>query len=158
MRSRRGAGPLRGISGVLLGAVAAAGLLAIGDTTGVERTAHDLVADTREVLHTTTTHEHDRVLLQVVADAGDVGRHLDARGETHTGDLAERGVRLLGRVGEHARADATALGRTLERGRLRLLGLGLPPLADELLDRGHKTPTRVDSWSELRAAGMPPDR
>src|SRR3954447_8016260 len=150
MRSRRGAGPLRGISGVLLGAVAAPGLLAVGDATGVERTAHDLVAHTREVLHTTTTHEHDRVLLQVVADAGDVGRDLDARGEAHTGDLAQRGVGLLGRVREHARADAAALGRTLERGRLRLLGLRLSPLADELLDRGHRTPTRVEQTSRSR--------
>src|SRR5437899_482937 len=100
MRSRRGAGPLRGISGVLLRAVTAASLLAVGDAAGVERTTHDLVAHAREVLHPTATHEHDRVLLEVVADAGDVGRDLDARGEAHTGDLAERGVRLLGRVGE----------------------------------------------------------
>src|SRR3954471_14014827 len=149
MRSRRGAGPLRGISGVLLGAVAAAGLLAVGDATGVERAAHDLVAHTGEVLHTTATHEHDGVLLEVVPDAGDVGRDLDARGEAHTSDLAQRRVGLLRRVGEHARAHAPALGRALEGGGLRLLGLGLPSFADELLDRGHETPTRVEQTSRF---------
>ena len=34
--------------------------------------------------------------MQVVADAGDVGRDLDAAGQANTGNLAERGVRLLG--------------------------------------------------------------
>jgi hypothetical protein len=62
---------------------------------GVERTADDLVAHTGEVADTTTTHEHDRVLLQVVALAGDVGGDLDARVQTDTSDLAKRRVRLL---------------------------------------------------------------
>ena len=38
------------------------------------------------------------MLLEVVALAGDVGRDLDAAGEAHAGDLAQRGVRLLGGV------------------------------------------------------------
>src|SRR5690242_16987341 len=104
---RRGAGPFRGISSslsyrnsapcgarqqrssalFLLRAVAAAGLLAVADTLGVERTADDLVTDAGQVTHTTAADEHDRVLLQVVADAGDVGRDLDAAGQAHTGDL-----------------------------------------------------------------------
>jgi hypothetical protein len=54
----------------LLGAVAAARLLAVAHAGGVERAADDLVADTRQVAHATAAHEHDRVLLQVVALAG----------------------------------------------------------------------------------------
>src|SRR5688500_4025351 len=73
MRSRRGAGPLRGMSAFLLGAVAAARLLAVAHAGGVEGAADDLVADTRQVLHTTAAHEHDRVLLQVVPLTRDVG-------------------------------------------------------------------------------------
>src|SRR5215467_436344 len=93
---RFGAGPLRGISALLLlRAVAAASLLAVLHALGVERTTDDLVADTGEVLHTTATHEHDRVLLQVVAHARDVRRDLDAAGQPHTGDLPQRRVRLL---------------------------------------------------------------
>src|SRR3954453_13969701 len=94
---------------LLLRAVTAASLLAVLHALGVERAADDLVPDTGEVLHSAATHEHDRVLLQVVADARDVGRDLDAARQAHAGDLAERGVRLLrgGRV--DAGADAAAL-------------------------------------------------
>src|SRR5437588_12226104 len=99
MRSRRGGGPLRGIGLTLsLRAVTAAGLLAVADAGCVEHAADDLVADARKVLHPAATHEHDRVLLQVVADAGDVGGDLLAGGETDTGDLTQRRVRLLGSV------------------------------------------------------------
>src|SRR4051812_28754441 len=77
-RSRRSAGPLRGISGSLLGlgAVAAAGLLAVLDAGGVEGAADDLVAHAREVSHAAAADQHDRVLLQVVPLTGDVGRDL----------------------------------------------------------------------------------
>src|SRR5919107_350955 len=135
----RGAGPLRGMSALLLlRAVAAAGLLAVADALGVQRTADDLVADTREVLHPAATDEHDRVLLQVVADAGDVRGHLDLAAELHTSDLAQRGVRLLGGGGVHARADAAPLRASLQRRRLGLARLRLAALADQLLDRGHR--------------------
>src|SRR5690349_23843989 len=75
---RRGAGPLRGMSALLLlRAVSAASLLAVADTLGVERSADDLVADAGQVLHPAAAHEHHRVLLQVVADARDVRGDLD---------------------------------------------------------------------------------
>src|SRR5205823_12524542 len=110
---------------VPLRAVEAAGLLAVGDAGGVERTADDLVTHARKVADAAAAHEDDRVLLEVVADARDVGRDLDAGGEPHTRDLAQRRVRLLRRVGEDAGADATTLGRTLQRRGLGLLGLRL---------------------------------
>src|ERR1700761_9435002 len=76
--SRFVAGPLRGMSALLLlRAVAAAGLLAVAHALGVERTADDLVADAGEVTHPAAAHEHDRVLLQVVPDARNVRGHLD---------------------------------------------------------------------------------
>src|SRR3954452_21823792 len=93
---RRGAGPLRGMSALLLlRAVTAARLLAVADTLGVQRSANDLVTHAGEVLHPAAADEHDRVLLQVVTDAGDVGGHLDLAAELHTSDLAQRRVRLL---------------------------------------------------------------
>src|SRR4051812_42542449 len=124
---------------LLLRAVTAAGLLAVADTLGVQRTADDLVTDAGEVLHPAAAHEHDGVLLQVVTDAGDVGRDLDATGQPHAGDLAQRRVRLLGRGGVHPGADATALRGTLQRRGLGLADLVLPALADQLLDRRHTT-------------------
>src|SRR5687768_3396964 len=102
---RRGAGPLRGISALLLlGAVAAAGLLSVPHALRVQGTTDDLVANARQVLHPAATHQHDRVLLQVVPNARDVRGHLDAAGEPDPGHLAQRGVRLLRRRGVDARA------------------------------------------------------
>src|SRR6478609_4570857 len=135
---RFGAGPLRGISALLLlGAVAAASLLTVLDALGVEGAADDLVADTGKVLHPAAANEHDRVLLKVVTDARDVRRDLDAAAQAHTGDLAEGGVRLLRGGGVDAGADPAALGRALERRRLVLGHLVLAALADQLVNRGH---------------------
>src|ERR1700712_3094161 len=79
-----GAGPLRGMSALLLlRAVTAASLLAAADTLGVERATNDLVPNAGQVLHTTTAHQHDGVLLQVVSDARDVRRDLDLARETN---------------------------------------------------------------------------
>src|SRR3954470_17794182 len=125
---------------LLLRAVPAASLLAVADALGVQRAADDLVAHAGEVLHPATAHEHHGVLLQVVADARDVGGHLDATGEADAGDLAQRRVRLLRGRRVDARADATALGGTLQRRSLGLLDLVLAALADQLVDRGHGWP------------------
>src|SRR5699024_8142699 len=112
-RRRAGAwerGPYEALLLLLLRAVAGARLLAALDGLGVQGASHDLVADTGQVLHTAAADEHDRVLLQVVTLTGDVGGDLDAGGELHTRDLAQRGVRLPGGLGVDARADAAALG------------------------------------------------
>src|SRR5215204_4072260 len=137
---RRLAGPLRGIRQFLLdllalGAVARAGLPAVADALGVEGAADDLVADAGKVLHPAPADEHDGVLLQVVANAGDVGGDLDAAGQPHPADLAQGRVGLLGRGRVDARADTPPLGRALQRRRLGLLDLALTALADQLGDR-----------------------
>src|SRR5690606_36658838 len=103
-------------SGLLrtLRAVLRPGLLAILDPLEVERTAHDVIAHTREVFHTTATNQHHRVLLQVVAFAADVRDDLETVGETHLGDLPKRRVRLLGRGRVDAGADAATLRAILQ--------------------------------------------
>src|SRR5580658_6244718 len=132
------AGPLRGMSALLLlRAVTAACLLAVAHALGVQGAADDLVAHPGEVADATAADQHDGVLLQVVAHAGDVGRNLHAAGEPHPGHLAQCRVRLLGRGGIHAGADTAALRARLERRSLVLGYLVLPALADKLLDRGH---------------------
>src|SRR3954468_18814704 len=138
MSSRRGAGPFRGIGLALpLGAVPRPSLLAVADTGRVEGAPDDLVADARKAADAATAHEHDGVLLQVVADARDVGRDLLAARQAHTGDLAQRRVRLLRRVRVHARADAAPLGRAPQSRGLGLGRLRLPALADQLGNGGH---------------------
>ena len=116
---------------------------------GVERPAHDLVAHAREVLDAAAADEHDRVLLQVVALAGNVGGDLDRAGDAHARDLAQRRVRLLRRRRVDARADAAPL----RRGDLALAPLaGLQARGRELLlrrlaaDRG-----RAVRWSACGA-------
>src|SRR5690606_34475037 len=78
-----------------LRAVLGTRLLAVFHALQVERAAHDVVAHTRQVLDATATHEHDAVLLQVVALAADVRDDLEAIGQAYLGDLAKRRVRLL---------------------------------------------------------------
>src|SRR5437773_11585473 len=79
------------------GAVAAAGLLAVGNAEGVADAADNVIANARQIADTTATNKHDRVLLQVVAFAGNINGRFAAVGETHTGDFSQSGVRLLGR-------------------------------------------------------------
>src|SRR5918992_1338380 len=151
---RFGAGPLRGMSALLLlRAVAAARLLAVLDRLRVQRAANDLVADAGEVLHPAAADEHDRVLLEVVPLTRDVGSDLDAAGQAHAADLAQGGVRLLRGGGVDARADAAALGRTLEGRRLVLRHLVLPALADQLLNGGHLVVPFPLSFTARRPAG-----
>src|SRR4029078_4163054 len=86
----------RGGTGLrLLGALLRAALVAAAPARGVARSAHDVRANARKILHTTAANEHDRVLLEVVAFAGDVGGDFEAVGETDTGNLAERRDRPL---------------------------------------------------------------
>src|SRR4051794_23711437 len=151
---RLGAGPLRGMSALLLlRAVPAASLLAVLHALRVERAADDLVADTGKVLHPAAADEHDRVLLEVVTDARDVRGDLDAARQAHTGDLAEGGVGLLGGGRVDAGADAAALRAALEGGRLGLRRLVAPAVADQLLNGGHSVVPFRSFLSTRRLAG-----
>src|SRR5580692_11468835 len=86
---RLAAGPLRGMSALLLlRAVTAACLLAVPDTLGVQRAADDLVPHAGQVADPPATDKHDGVLLQVVADTRDVGRDLYVAGKPDASHLA----------------------------------------------------------------------
>src|SRR5207248_8507332 len=136
-------------SGVALRAVLRARLLSITHAGRVQRRADDLVPHTGEVLHAAAAHEHDRVLLQVVADPRDVRVHLGPARQPHARDFPKRRVRLLRRHREHARADTPPLRRALQRGRLRLRPLRLAAVTDQLLDRRHRflPQTRRRAWA-----------
>src|SRR4051812_286539 len=145
--SRFGISRLRGMTRFLsllraLGAVFRSALHAALDADRVERAAHDVIADTRQILDAAAANQHQRVFLQVMADPGDVGRDLDAVGQPHARDLAQRRVRLLRRLGEHANADAALLRAVLQRGALRLADDLLAPGADELTDSRHNRQSR----------------
>src|SRR5260370_25158846 len=132
---------------LLLRAVTTARLLAVADALGVERTPDDLVTYSGEVPHPAATDKHDGVLLQIVADARNVGGDLDLAGQPDAGDLAQRGIGLLrgGRV--DARADPPALRAALERRGVVLGYLVLAALPDQLLDRGHRVSVFISAPS-----------
>src|SRR5215468_4061198 len=79
--SRRLTSPLRGMTHQpllrALGAVFRAPLSAVLHADRVERAADDVIAHAGQVFDAAAADEHDGVLLQVVADARDVGGHLD---------------------------------------------------------------------------------
>src|SRR5688572_28905535 len=66
-----------------LGAVLRATLLATLDADRVEGAADHVIPDTRQILHTATANQDQRVLLEVVTNTGDVGRDLDPVRQAH---------------------------------------------------------------------------
>src|SRR5690606_33080820 len=89
----------------------------------------------------TAADEHERVLLQVVALTRDVCGDLGAVAQLHTGDLAHRRVRLLGRRGVHTSADTRLLRVRLQGRRVRSSLLRLATLANQLLNSWHVSPS-----------------
>src|ERR1700727_1074971 len=104
-----------------LGAIFGAALLTVGHADRVQSAAHYVIAHTGQILYTAAADEHDRVLLQVVADTGDIGGDFHTVGQANAGDLTQRRVRLLGGLRVNAGADTAPLGRTLQGRRSRLV-------------------------------------
>src|SRR5512147_3202625 len=98
-----------------LGAVLRTALLAILHALRVQRAADDVVTTTRKVLHASTPDQHNRVFLQVVAFAADVRDHLEAVGQAHLRNLAQRRVRFLRRGRIDTGAYAALLRAVLQR-------------------------------------------
>src|SRR5690606_3645037 len=97
-------------------AVLRAALLAILHRLGVENAAKHVVTHTRQIADTTTANEHDRVLLQVVTLAGDIGNDFTRSGQANLRNLAQGRIRLLRGRRVDARTDATLLRILLHRG------------------------------------------
>src|SRR6266567_85620 len=85
-------------------------LLTVLDALGIEDAAEDVVAHAGQILDATATDHDHRVLLQVMTLTRDVADDLEAVGQAHLGDLAQRRVRLLRRRGVDACAHAALLG------------------------------------------------
>src|ERR1700691_6816274 len=92
-----------------LGAVFGAALLAVFDALSVERAANDVIAHAGQILDATAADQHHRMLLQVMAFAGDVAGDFKGVGKAHARDFAQRGVGLLPRSCVDAGAKVAAL-------------------------------------------------
>src|SRR5258706_1580172 len=149
-------GPLDAVLGALAVAGGFVGRRRPGSARGVERSAHDVVAHAGEIFDAAAANEHDRVLLEVVALAGDVAGHFHAVREPDATHLAKRRVGLLRgrRVDAHAnppllRAGLEGRGRRLESG-------GLAALANQLVDGRHES--MLAGFTLETGAGEPPKR
>ena len=120
-----------------LSAVLRTALATIRHARRIQRSADDVIANARQIFHATAADQHDRVLLQVVADAGNVGRDLNSIREPYASNLSKRRIRLLRGDRIDAGADAPPLRTFLQRRtRLRILR-SLTPLSYQLIKRRH---------------------
>src|SRR5687768_1996476 len=122
--------------------LAAAGLSVFG-AGGVERAADNVIAYPRQVLNSAPADHHYRVLLEVMADSGNVGRHFHAVYQSDAGDLTQRGIRFLRRHRPHYQAHAALERISLQRRRRALLLDPLPSLTNQLVDRRQISTLRV---------------
>src|SRR5271166_3060669 len=128
-----------------LGAVLRTSLHAAGNAHRIQRAANHVIAHARQILHTAPADQHNRVLLQVVAYAWNVGRHFNSIGQPHARHLAQCRVRFLRSLRVHAGANAALLRTSLQRRARRLVTGPLPALSHQLVKRRH-------SWSLLSRA------
>lgn len=106
---------------------------------GVQRSPHDVVPNTRKILYSPPANQNHRVLLKRVAHTGNVRVDFVPVGQAHTSNLSKRRVRLLRSRRKNAQANTTPLGAFLQVRRTGSRLLGLPALADQLLDCRHAT-------------------
>ena len=68
-----------------------------------------MVANTRQVFHTTAANKHDGVFLKVMTFAANVGDHFFTIGKTDFSHFTKSRVRLFGRTGHHLETNTAAL-------------------------------------------------
>mmetsp|Transcript_11404 Transcript_11404/g.23113 ORF Transcript_11404/g.23113 Transcript_11404/m.23113 type:complete len:126 (-) Transcript_11404:2617-2994(-) len=69
--------------------------LAVLDTMQIQDTSYKMVSDTREILDSSTTDEHDRVLLNIMSLTGNVTDDCAAGRELDTCNFSHCGIRFL---------------------------------------------------------------
>ena len=99
----------------LLIAVLAPSLPSGLDSGAIENAADYGIAQS-DILDAAAAQENDGVLLEIVAHAGHISRHLHAVGQANASDLPDGRVGLFGRLGRHFDANAALEGRGEENG------------------------------------------
>ena len=122
---------------LFLSTVTAARPLTTFNAKGVAASAYHLVSNTRQVADSSTTNEHNRVLLKVVPFAGDVNGDFLPVAQLDPRNLTQSRVRLLGGHRTNLQTNALLLGAFLQDGRLALASFGFASLADELINGRH---------------------
>src|SRR5713226_2447715 len=120
-----------------LRAVFRTALLTVLDALGIEDAAENVVTHAGQILDAAAADHDHGVLLKVVTLTRNVADHLEAVGQAHLGNLAERRVRLLRGRGVDTRANAALLRRLLQRRHLLARLLYDARTCDQLVDRRH---------------------
>jgi hypothetical protein len=81
-----------------------------------------MILHTRTILTPASTHQHNRMLLHIVALTGDISRNNLPTAQSHPRNFPLARVRFLGLRGAHAQAHAFHLGPVDERGRCGFAG------------------------------------
>src|SRR5438105_1386318 len=105
---------LRGISFLYLGfgpfrTVLRTALFAVRDSGGIKRAPYDVIADAGQIFHAAAANQHNRVLLQIVADARNVRGDLDPVRQPDARHLPQRRIWLLWRRSVHSRTNTAFL-------------------------------------------------
>src|SRR6202795_4178751 len=120
-----------------LRAVLRTALLTVLDALGIQHAAENVVTHAGQVLDAAAADHDPRMLLKVMAFTRNVADDLEAVGQAHLGDLAQRRVRLLRGRGVDARATAALLRRLLQPRHLLARLLYDARTCDQLVDRRH---------------------
>lgn len=95
-------------------------LFSVTYTRGIKSSTDDVVTNSGQILHTPSPDHDDRVFLEVMSFARNVGCHFDSVCQTNARDLPQRGVGFLGSRRVNTRADSSPLRAALQRGSLAL--------------------------------------
>ena len=120
------------------GAVLGPALFAVFHALRVERAAHNVIANARQVFHAAAADKHYGVFLQVVADAGNVGGNFKPVRKPYARNLAQGRVRFFRRRRVNASADPAPLRTARKRRALRFRPDLFAALSDELINSRQK--------------------
>src|SRR3984893_9776742 len=132
-----------------LSAVLRAPLVAPRNAGRIQRSAHHVITHSRQILHTSSADQHNRVLLQVMANARDIRRHFNSIRQTNARHFAKRRVRLLRRLGVHARAHAALLRTRLQSRTRRLVPGPLTAKFHQLIKSRHSRHSQTRQAASL---------
>ena len=95
------------------------------------------LTNTGQIPHTAAADQHNAMLLQVVADPGDVAGTFDGVRQADSRDFPQGGVRLFRRLCLDAQAHTALLGASLKNRSGGLFGRPFTALTDKLINCGH---------------------
>src|ERR1700722_3931236 len=123
-----------------LGAVLRTSLHPARDSHRIQCSPNQVIPNARQILHTPPANEHNRVLLQVVTDAGNISRHFNPVCQAHPRHLPQRRVGLLRGLRIHTGTHTALLRASLQCRTGRLVTGPLATLSHQLVKRRHALP------------------